>query len=485
MDTLEADVITLIIATVILAIDVIIRVALLFYVPRNRKPTAALAWLFAIALIPIGATVAFLIIGKTSLSKKRLAKQHAINNLYERHNHTLHHAKLTALPEPPHRNAAKLAEKLTFLPATKGNQVRIIHGYDTIIEDMTKAVHTAQSYIYVEFFALALDVSTTDFLNALALAKARGVEVYVLFDTLGSRKYPGYRRLKKFLTAAGIAWQAMLPISLKPGRYNRPDLRNHRKILVIDNTDAYIGSMNMIDKTYHRKDDISYIELVNHLSGPAVNEAAAVFASDWYAETGYLLRHFRKNPALSPTGKSIAQVVPSGPGYAYRNNLKVFVDLIHTAQESIVITNPYLVPDESLLAALTSASLRGVKVSILNSQAMDQWMVGHAQRSYYEQLLKAGIEIWLYREPRLMHSKYMTIDSRVAIVGSSNLDIRSFELNHECSVIAYDKAVTKQLNHIHRADLEHSVQVELKTWRKRSRHSQFLDSIARLTSALQ
>lgn len=485
MDTLEADVISLIIATTILAIDIIIRIILLFYIPKNRKPTAALAWLFAIALIPIGATILFFVIGRTKLSKRRLAKQEAINGLYQRHNNTLHRMKLAILPPKPYDKAARLSESLAYMSATKGNTVRVLSGYNRIIADMTKAISKAEKYIYVEFFAMTLDASTEAFFAALAEARARGVKVYVLFDTLGSRKYPGYRKMKKFLTRADIDWHKMLPIRLLPGQYNRPDLRNHRKILVVDNRDAYIGSLNMIDKTYHRKDSISYIELVSHVTGPAVNEAAAVFASDWYAETNYLLRHFTKNSAESATGRTIAQVLPSGPGYEYRNNLKVFVDLIHTAQKSIIITNPYLVPDESLLAALTTASLRGVKVSILNSEAMDQWMVGHAQRSYYEQLIKSGIEIWLYAKPQLMHSKYMAIDNEVAIIGSSNLDIRSFELNHECSLLVYDAAIAKKLHTEHTHDLTRSSLVKLHTWQKRSRRSQLLDSVARLTSALQ
>ena len=485
MDALETDTITMITAIAILSIDIIIRIVLLFYIPRNRKPTAALAWLFAIALIPIGATVLFFIIGRTRLSKKRLAKQEAINNLYNRHNRTLHRMNLDAMPESPYDTTAKLAESLAFLAPTKGNTVRIMSGYDTIIADMTKAVLRAKSYVYVEFFAMTLDDSTKEFFAALALARERGLQVHVLFDTLGSRKYPGYRKMKRFLSKAGIQWRKMLPIRLTPGRYNRPDLRNHRKIVVIDNTDAYIGSLNMVDKTYHRKDDISYIELVSHITGPAVNEAAAVFASDWYAETNQLLRHFTKNSLQSVTGKTVAQVLPSGPGYAYRNNLKVFVDLIYTAKRSVVITNPYLVPDESLLAALTTVALRGIKVTILNSEAMDQWMVGHAQRSYYEQLIDAGVQIWLYPKPQLMHSKYMAVDNEVAIIGSSNLDIRSFELNHECSLIAYDPAIAKHLHQQHLSDLKRSKQIELNTWRKRSRRSQLLDSIARLTSALQ
>jgi cardiolipin synthase len=243
--------------------------------------------------------------------------------------------------------------------------------------------------------------------------------------------------------------------------------------------------MNMIEKTYHRRDSISYIELVAHLQGPSVNEAAAVFASDWYCETGELLKHFMTNSVAHTKGRTEVQIVPSGPGYPYQNNLKVFTSFIQTARHSVIITNPYLVPDESLLSALISAAQRGVRVSILNSEAMDQWMVGHAQRSYYEELLRAGVHIYLYKKPQLVHEKFISIDNSVGIIGSSNLDIRSFELNMECVVVAYSPKVAKKLARHHDELLQHSHEVHLQNWKQRSVWQSFLDSIARLTSALQ
>lgn len=483
--SLEYDITAVLITSIVLGIDVIIRLALLFYIPRNRKPTSAIAWLCAIAFIPIVATILFLIIGRRSLSKQRRAKQGHINELYQRYNKGLHGSKLHSVVADKYISTAKLGEELAYMAPTGHNNITLVNGYDTIIEHMTASVTEAQHYIYVEFFAMALDATTEPFFVALENARHRGVEVYVLFDYLGSRKYPNYRNMKKRLSSMGAKWRPMLPISLLPGKYNRPDLRNHRKIVVVDNTSAYLGSLNLIDKTYHRKDDISYAELAAHLEGPVVNEAAAVFASDWYAETDDILDHFINNSLKHRKGTSVAQVLPSGPGYPYRNNLKVFVDAIHGAEKSIYISSPYLVPDESLLAALTSAAIRGVRVCILNSEAMDQWVVGHAQRSYYEQLMEAGVEIWLYKKPQLLHSKYMIIDQDLGIVGSSNLDIRSFELNLESSVIIYDQKVAKQLSKQFNVDLENSLQLDLPSWRKRPRRKQFLDSIARLTSALQ
>lgn len=469
----------------IFLIDLIVRIWLLVYIPKNRKPTSAMAWLLLIYIVPIFGTMLFFIIGSTKLSRRRRRDQAEIFTMFKRYAGNLRQAGLIARIKEPYNYKAKLAESLTGMAPTIGNTVNILSGYDSIIHHMAMAIRSAKQYVYIEFFAMTFDASTEKFFKEMESAVKRGVQVYVLFDFLGSRKYPGYKAMKKRLTEIGVRWYPMLPLTLRFSRYNRPDLRNHRKIVVVDNTDAYIGSLNLIDKTYHRKDAITYIELVAHFKGPVVNEAAAVFASDWYCESRTILKHFMTNSLPTAKGAQIAQIIPSGPGYLYENNLSFFVSLIHSAQKSITITNPYLVPDESLLNALLAASLRGVKVSILNSEAMDQWMVGHAQRSYYEELMRSGINIWLYKKPQLVHEKFLAVDDEVAVIGSSNLDIRSFELNHECTIVVYDVATAKTLVKHHNKLLKNSRQVHLNAWLKRNAWQSFLDSMARLTSALQ
>jgi cardiolipin synthase len=485
MDELDIHIIAWVIAVLIYLIDLIVRLWLLIYIPRGRKPTAAMSWLLLIYIIPIFGTVFFFILGSTKLSKRRRRAQLQINQMLKRYTANIRKVGLSPLVKAPYDAQAKLAETLTDLGPTTNNKVSILNGYDEIIEEMTAKVRTATSYVYVEFYILALDATTEPFFVALEDAIKRGVEVRVLYDAFGSHKFPRRREMNKRLTAIGAQWHRILPFSMRLKKYNRPDLRNHRKILVIDNTDAFIGSMNMIEKTYHRRDSISYIELVAHLQGPSVNEAAAVFASDWYCETGELLKHFMTNSVAHIKGRTEVQIVPSGSGYPYQNNLKVFTSFIQTARHSVIITNPYLVPDESLLSALISAAQRGVRVSILNSEAMDQWMVGHAQRSYYEELLRAGVHIYLYKKPQLVHEKFISIDNSVGIIGSSNLDIRSFELNMECVVVAYSPKVAKKLARHQDELLQHSHEVHLQNWKQRSVWQSFLDSIARLTSALQ
>lgn len=472
---------------IVLFVDLVIRLALLFYVPRNRKPTAATAWLLTIFILPLIGTFLFFVIGNTKLSKSRRVKQKYASKKLQEFARTLKAEKIVAPIRTGYHNSAALAQSFGDLPPLKHNSVKIVSGYDNIIEDMTKAIDSAQKYVYVEFFIMALDATTKPFFDAMERAVSRNVRVYVLFDHFATRRYKHYREMRKRLTSIGVRWRPMLPISVKRRQYNRPDLRNHRKIVVIDNEIAYLGSLNLIERSYQRKDALRYLELTARMQGPVVNECAAVFASDWYAETGKFLTDYARNePKKAKHGHAIAQVLPSGPGYDYENNLKFFVSLIYSAKKSIVITNPYLVPDESLLTAIISAAKRGIKISILNSEIMDQFVVGHAQRSYYDQIMSAGVEIHLYKSPILNHSKYMVVDSAVSVVGSSNLDVRSFELDLECVSIFYDKRVSKKLHDLHMKQCrEESTQLALNSWRKRSMLNGLIDGIARLTSALQ
>ncbi len=476
---------------IVFLIDLAIRLALLLYVPRGRKPTAAMAWLLAIFIIPGIGILLFLIIGSTKLSRHRRGRQQVIDTIIK----SLAQpdtAAIAALPLHLQQRYGPIIDQnqaLSKLPVRSGNTVTILPEYNEAITDIIKRVKQAKQYVYIEYYIIALDDITEPLFAALEDAVHRGVAVYVLFDTYGSRKYKNYKRMKHELTRIGVNWRTILPLKLKVGQYNRPDLRNHRKIVVVDDAYAYIGSQNLIEKTYERKDAISYEELVVRMSGPVVNQCAAVFAGDWFSETGVHLHDFSHLKPAPPTAKAssggLAQVLPSGSGYTYENNLKLFVALMYTARRSIVITNPYFVPEEALLTAVISAAQRGVSVTLINSEAIDQWMVGHAQRSYYRELLEAGVHIYLYKAPSLLHAKHITIDDDIAVIGSSNMDIRSFELNSECVVVCYDQQVVKQLQKQQERDLARSKKVSLRTWQKRGVYKELLDNIARLTSALQ
>jgi cardiolipin synthase len=185
------------------------------------------------------------------------------------------------------------------------------------------------------------------------------------------------------------------------------------------------------------------------------------------------------------SGEALCQVLPSGSGFEDENNLKLFTALIHMAHRKLVITNPYFVLDESLMVAITTAAQRGVDVSLINSEVSDQFLVSHAQHSYYEQLMRAGVKVYWYRAPVLLHSKTIAIDDDIAVIGSSNLDMRSFQLNMEVTLVVYDRDTVAQLREIEAGYLARSQLLELDKWQQRSLLTRLAENISRLTAALQ
>lgn len=471
-------------------VDWLIRIGFLLYIPRKRKPSSAIAWLLVIFLLPGLGIVLFLLIGSPKLSKRRRALQNNVDKLMEQAGKEIKSDVSSLSPDRRQRvePIVKLSKALGKLPAKAGNGVKILPEYNQAVDDIVKHINSAKEFVHLEYFILALDGTTQPLFDAMENAVNRGVKVRLLIDGMGHRAYPRRKEMKKLLTSIGVDWHLMLPVRILPKHYNRPDLRNHRKIVVIDDSTAYIGSQNLVDRTYHRKDDIYYDELVARLSGPIVRQCSVIFACDWMAETGEKLTNTvnpKKRPLPEKTGDVLAQILPSGPGYDTENNARLFAQLIHSSREKVVITNPYFVPNDAILEAVTSAARRGVDISIINSEAMDQWMVGHAQRSYYLELLSSGVKIYLHKKPVLLHSKHMTIDNDIAVIGSSNMDIRSFELDLECILITYSNSVVSDLRKVQKIDLSNSKQVNLSKWKKRGLKSELLDSVARLTAALQ
>jgi cardiolipin synthase len=261
-------------------------------------------------------------------------------------------------------------------------------------------------------------------------------------------------------------------------------------VLVVDGRVAFMGSQNMIDRTYdrwtNRRRGLRWKDLMIRLEGPIVAELNTIFISDWFAETDVLLERAARQ-VVAPVGAEDldCQVVPSGPGFERENNLRLFLGLIYAAQRRIVLVSPYFVPDDSMLYAVTTAAQRGVQVELFVSEIGDQAVVFHAQRSYYESLLQAGVVIWLHRKPTILHAKHFTIDDDVAVVGSSNLDMRSFTLNLEVSLMVHGRAFVDELRQLEEGYRRESRRLTLDEWDARPLRTAVLDNIARLTAALQ
>lgn len=467
--------------TLYLASEWIVRLAMLFWVPNRRSPEAAKGWLLLIFFLPWPGLILYGLIGRPYVPRwrhERLARlRDALRPTAVR---LLAHPQIFH-PEPSHDLAASvaLAERLGRLPILGGNTLELLPRYQDGIDRLAADIDAARHHVHLLYYIFRADDATEPVLAALERAVRRGVECRVLVDAMGSRKF--IAALFPRLQAAGIACSVMMPYGLLRYPHARSDLRNHRKIAVIDGCVGYTGSQNLIAADF--KPGLTYEEMVVRAEGPVVLELQFVFVGDWFVETEALLDAADYYPVPETQGAVPAQVLPSGPTYAPESNQRMLLSLLYGARRRIAIVTPYFIPDEPLLAALHVAAARGVEVHLIVSEQEDQFFVGHAQKSYYEELLESGVRVHLFRE-RFLHAKFVTIDDRAALVGSSNLDFRSFILNAEVSLIVYDAATTRQLCEAERRYVARSRELTADEWAERSASARLTQNIARLMSPL-
>jgi len=481
--------------TILGILSYLIGILALFIIPANRKPGEATAWLLLIFLAPILGAILFLLLGNPKLSQWRRDQQRAMNqHIRDDVEKAEQIPALAPIVDPPLPSRfephANLIARLSGMPVMAGNTVELLPDYVGAADQIARDIDAAKRFVHLEYFMFAADTIGSRVIDALVRARERGVVCRVLIDHLSNLLLQG--PVLKKLGVAGIPVHRMLPLNPFNNQWNRIDLRNHRKIVVVDGTVAFTGSQNLIEDTYHKRSNIKkgihYIELVVRVTGPVVREFNAAFITDWYSETEELLDE-RTAPEMrvrTPiTGDALCQVLPSGPGFDHNNNLMLFVALLQAAQRRITIVNPYVVPEETLLLALTSAAQRGVEVTLIVSEIGDQFLVDHAQGSYYEELLKAGVKIHRYLAPVILHSKSITIDDDIAVISSSNMDIRSFQLNLEITIVCYDTQVVADVRRLEEEYLRCARPLQLETWQARPLHTKLFNNLARLTSALQ
>src|SRR5262245_27428218 len=354
-----------------------IRLVMLVVVPFRRTPAAAKGWLLLILFEPWVGLLIYLLIGRAKLprwqreqlTKLPRAMAHVVARLA---NHpAVYHPEVG----PALAQAVTLAENLGQSPILGGNAVELLADYDGILARLAADIDRATDHVHLQFYIFADDGATAPVVEALGRAARRGVRCRVLADAVGSRA--GLRTLRPKLTTLGVAVHEMLPVSLLPWRKARLDLRNHRKIVVIDGRVGYTGSLNLVSAEF--KKGLSYEELMVRVTGPVVLELQYVFAADWFLETNEALDCVTEFPGPQVAGDVPAQALPSGPAFPTQNNQRLILALIHGARKRVVLTTPYFIPDEPLLQALQTAVLRGVGVHLVVSQQGDHPIVSLAQ----------------------------------------------------------------------------------------------------------
>ncbi|MBN2216957.1 MAG: cardiolipin synthase [Pirellulales bacterium] len=459
----------------------VIRIVMLVVV-TNRRRGSPMAWLLVIFFLPVPGLVLYLLIGENRLPRRR-AGRHArllselslIRRRLEGHPAVVH-------PELPTDQMpfVTLAERLGYMPIVGGNEIALMTETDQVIDRLVADIDAAGRHVHLLYYIFSNDRTGRKIAEALARAVARGVKCRVLVDAVGSR--PMLKRLARRMIEDGIELHPALPVSLFRRSFARLDLRNHRKLAVIDGRVGYTGSQNIVNADYGHK-DLAWHDMSVRITGPAVLELQAVFVGDWYFETDEILTSddvFPDPPMLGPVA---VQTLPSGPDYPTENYQRMVVAALHAARRHVIITSPYFVPDDAFLQALEVAVLRGVEVEIILPRRCDQVLVGAASRAYYEDLLRLGVKLHLY-DDGLLHAKTMSVDDSVALIGSSNFDIRSFELNFEISLLFYGPDVTAYLRELQNGYIKRSGLLTPEVWSQRGRLGRVLGNIAKLLGPL-
>jgi cardiolipin synthase len=468
-------------STLYLISEWVIRIGMLIVIPFRRSPEAAKGWLLFVFFLPWPALVLYHLIGRPDYPKWRHERFARLPEVLRRPDRQLSELAARSTPDlPPNLlQAATLIERLGRFPSIGGNTAELLPEYDRTLQRLAADIDEARDHVHLLFYIFADDSSGRIIIEALSRAVKRGVTCRVLIDALGSRAWAA--RTMDALAAAGVSVRLVLPLTLRHRRSTRADLRNHRKIAIIDGRIGYVGSQNIVNADFNPR--VTNQELVVRVEGPVVIELQAIFAADWFLESEEVLDSPNLFPDGPPAGRTIAQVLPSGPDYPEAGVERLIEAFIHGAAERVVITTPYFIPNEALLHALEIAVLRGVEVHLVLSKPVDQFLVHWAQQSYYAELLQAGVKIHLYRD-KLLHAKHMSVDRSVTLVGSSNIDMRSFTLNAEVSLILFDEGITARLMEEQQRYFEVSDLLSAEEWQTRSPAAKIGENVARLFSPL-
>jgi cardiolipin synthase len=469
----------LVVAGYLLAFLIIMRIVL-----QRREPTATLAWVLSIILLPYIGVLMYLLVGRRRLNRRvrqRRVRAAVLEPHLDRVGEGVADLQVPEAPnhliQPQASELLTLSDRMGLRAPTVGNKVRLLvanQAYDALEE----AIRGAKSHIHLLYYIFNSDRTGARFRDLLIQKAREGVTVRLLVDGVGSF---GASTFVIPLTQAGGKFAEFLPVG-QFSRHWHPNLRNHRKIAVVDGRVGFTGGVNIGDEYTGRKKKVgrwrdSHIQI----SGPAVNHLQEVFAEDWYFASGEDLISERFYPDQQPVGDQMVQIIASGPDTETQPLQRMFFTAITSARKRVYLTTPYFVPDQAMLVALQTAALRGVEVKLLLPHRSDMTLVLHAGRSYYKELLESGVAIHEYMQG-ILHAKTMVVDDRWATVGSANMDVRSFKLNFEVNAVIYGAVFAGELVRIFERDLTRASQVTLEDVAQKSLRSRMAEGFARVLS---
>jgi cardiolipin synthase len=437
----------------------------LVLVRRPQRQSSALAWILFILLLPVFGAACFVLFGEVRTDSRRRRRHREIVTRVQAMLARQHgHARAEELPEV-HRPIANLGYLVGKSVPRGGNRLELHADTECFVDALVGDIDAARAHAHVLTYIFLDDASGRAVAAALVRAAARGVRCRLLVDAVGSKGFLG-SDLRRELERGSVRVVAALSTRLRFGA-TRLDLRNHRKIAVVDGRVGYTGSHNVAAASFAVKPRFApWVDATVRLEGPSVLGLQELFVQDWYMETGEGLDEcLAEEPSRVEPGISV-QVIGTGPDSPHEAVVRLIQAMLHLAREELILTTPYFVPDEGTLDALLTAADRGVRTKLVVPQRNDSRLVGAASRSLYEPLLESGVEIHEYTRG-LLHAKTITVDSALALVSTANLDRRSFELNYEASLVVYDSGFARRLRELQHRYLASSLLIERARWLRR------------------
>ncbi len=461
---------------------------------RRCRSQSAMSWVLLVLIAPIVGSLVYWVFGKAWLSAKReqayaaVAAERREMRLREEASgggnarREAREAVLAALDSDQQRLAVQAASISGDFPAG-ANEIDIFEDADELFERLAEDIDRATQHVHIEFYIALDDATSARVFAALERAAARGVTCRLLLDDVGSRAFLRSGRAES-LRVSGVQVVEALAVGAIRRGFSRIDLRNHRKIVVIDRVIGYIGSHNLAAKDFKVKEKYApWIDATMRVRGPAVNDLQKIFVEDWYLETDEVLANLVGASAIDAHTPAIAQVIGTGPATYDSAMPQLILSIVHLAESEVVLTTPYFVPDEPALSALLTAARRGVRTVLVVPDVNDSLLVKLASRKFFQRLLDAGVEIWQYRGG-LLHSKTIVVDGKTCLMTSSNLDRRSFELNLEASLVVYDAATSVKLRAVQERYLRKSRRIDPLDWYARPAWKRLVENAVGLLSPL-
>lgn len=472
------------------ALDWTVRILLgLRIIIKRSAVGVTTAWLAIVFFLPLIGALLYLLFGDRRLGARRARR---IAQLRQPYAEWLDGLQADfPIPEgtmgPASVTLRRQARGISGIPALPGNKLELITRADTFFERLIADIDAAKSTVHLEFYIWEDEGTAEKVADAVIRAAGRGVKSRILVDDAGSADFlagAGAVRLR----AAGVHIESMLEVGVIRTLFARIDLRNHRKIAVIDGEIGYTGSANIADPQQFKADEGvgQWYDAMVRVTGPAVEALQVTILGDWEIETEEGIANAREVfdvKRCAPTGNAIAQVLPSGPGLSALSIQELLLAAIFGAEQEVLLTSPYFIPDDALIKALLAAAARGVDVTLVVPRHSDSKVVRLAGEAYFEELMEGGVKIKRFTAG-MLHTKAISIDGEVAIFGSVNLDMRSFYLNFEISLIAYDVEFAQAVRRLQQQYAARSDALQFESWRGRPMLLRFVQHTCQLLSPL-